>query len=82
MYKKTFKVAMVAMVISMLIGGVPAHAACGQSESVNFEYLGASEITPRAEITGYIYRVYNGEYQKRLWSYTRNCWIDKAWHKA
>jgi hypothetical protein len=32
-----------------------------------------------AEQTEYKYRLYSGRRQKRLWSATRECWIDPYW---
>lgn len=42
----------------------------------------ASEIMPRANITGYIYKTYNGKRWKRLWSYTYNRWEEPNWSLA
>ncbi len=36
-------------------------------------------ISARAESTGYIYKEMGGIMYKRLWSYTRGCWIDPTW---
>lgn len=36
-------------------------------------------VEPRAEETGYKYMEINGVMYRRLWSYTRNCWIDDKW---
>ena len=33
-----------------------------------------SEVTPRAEELEWIYRINNGYYEKRLWSYTYGVW--------
>jgi len=34
-----------------------------------------SEIEPRLEEVEWIYRVYNGNIEKRLWSYTEGVWL-------
>lgn len=39
-------------------------------------------ISPRGNITGYIYKIYNGRQWKRLWSYTYNKWVDPEWTLA
>lgn len=39
-------------------------------------------ITPRGEITEYKYKYIGGVKYKRLWSVTRNCWVDPAWTPA
>ena len=39
-------------------------------------------ISPKIEITEYRYKYINGIKYKRLWSVTRNCWIDPAWTPA
>lgn len=41
-----------------------------------------SEIQPQGNITGYIYKIYNGKQWKRLWSYTYNRWVDPEWTLA
>jgi len=40
------------------------------------------EIELRRNITGYIYKIYNGRQWKRLWSYTYNKWVDSYWSLA
>ena len=40
------------------------------------------EIQPFGNITGYIYKIYNGKQWKRLWSYTYNRWEDPKWTLA
>lgn len=35
--------------------------------------------TARAENVGYKYKVINNKLYKRLWSYTRNQWVDSKW---
>ena len=35
----------------------------------------SGDISTRAEETGWVYREYNGWYQKRLWSYTYGKWL-------
>lgn len=42
----------------------------------------ASDIMPRKNKTGYIYRTYNGKRWKRLWSYTYNRWEEPNWTLA
>lgn len=43
------------------------------------ESTNESEISPRSEVTGYMYKTVNGVRYKRLWSYTYNHWIDPYW---
>lgn len=43
---------------------------------------GDTTITPKGEVTGYIYRTINGKKYKRLWSYTGGYWIDPYWTPA
>lgn len=33
------------------------------------------EASPRAEVTEWQYRIYNGKMQKRLWSVTNQVWL-------
>jgi len=40
------------------------------------------EIQQFGNITGYIYKIYNGKQWKRLWSYTYNRWEDPKWTLA
>ena len=40
---------------------------------------GETTITPRGEVTGYIYKYIDGVKYKRLWSYTGGYWIDPYW---
>lgn len=38
-----------------------------------------SEITPRADIIQYKYRLLNGKQQYRRWNATRGYWVDPEW---
>ena len=35
----------------------------------------ASTVSPQAEETQWVYRIYDGKVQKRLWSLTRGIWL-------
>lgn len=43
---------------------------------------GEKTISPRGEVTGYKYMTVNGVTYRRLWSYTRGCWIDDRWYEC
>lgn len=43
---------------------------------------GYSKVEPYGNVTGYIYKIYNGKQWKRLWSYTYNRWEDPEWTLA
>lgn len=51
---------------------VPARAEAVVSQIVA---ASATEISPRAEKTETYYRIYEGRWQYRIWSLTRNCWL-------
>ncbi len=42
----------------------------------NFNNKISSKIETLAEHTGYKYMIIDGVKYKRLWSYSKNCWID------
>lgn len=44
--------------------------------------LYTTDTQPRANITGYIYKIMNGRQWKRLWSYTYARWEEPAWTLA
>lgn len=50
-----------------------------QSSTVNVTVGNGTGIEPQGESTGYKYVTIDGVLYKRLWSYTRSCWIDKKW---
>lgn len=49
----------------------PAHAA----QSKSFEVSGESLVSPRAEQCEWVYRIKDGNYEKRLWSNTYGEWL-------
>lgn len=64
---------LVVLVVMMLSFAAAAAPVLPQSE----EELGneTSTVSPRAEETEWVYRIYNGYLQKRLWSLTRGIWL-------
>lgn len=46
-----------------------------ENESVLPASVDENEASPRAEQTQWVYRVYEGRLQKRLWSNTQGIWL-------
>lgn len=69
-------IASLVLVITVLPFNVYANEITPQTETKELA------IQPRGNITGYIFKIYNGRQWKRLWSYTYNKWIDKDWSLA
>lgn len=61
---------LLAMMLSFAVSAAPVIPA--DDNSVESE---TSAVSPRAEETQWVYRVYEGRLQKRLWSYTRGIWL-------
>ncbi len=57
----------------------PITASASNNISSNHVICSSSEIEPRGNVTGYIYKIYNGRQWKRLWSYTYNRWEEPKW---
>ena len=53
---------------------IPFAAAADISENVE-PVVQEEEVQPRAEVTEWRYRVYEGRYQMRLWSVTYGRWL-------
>lgn len=49
------------------------------SSANNSLTLNSRELTPKANVTGYKYRIKDGKRWKRLWSYTYNRWEEPNW---
>ncbi len=72
---KMFKVLLLTASIFML---TPCSAIAAEQNNNTPNEVNQS-ISARAESTGYIYKEIDGVMYRRLWSYTRGCWIDPMW---
>ncbi len=83
LYKKIILNIMIVCVFSSILT-INVFAKTEQNISQNTAVLNIQDniAVPYSETTGYKYKYINGVKYKRLWSYTRQEWIDKHWTKA
>lgn len=60
----------------------PMSVYAGDINESQQSYSTTNEISPRANITGYIYKILDGKQWKRLWSYTYDRWEEPNWTLA
>lgn len=70
MKKAKIMVPMLLMVLSLSSLSVPV-----TENSVTVTTKKQSEVLPMENHVVWVHRNYNGKEQKRLWSYTYNCWL-------
>lgn len=61
---------LMAMMLSFAVSAAPVAAPVANDADPD-----TSTVSPRAEETAWVYRIYDGKVQKRLWSYTRGIWL-------
>ena len=77
MKKKIFA----ALLAVTMLGSTGVAGAVYEEDAVvvsQFEYS-ESEVTPRADVIVYKFRVYNGKSQYRRWNETKGYWVDPYW---
>lgn len=72
------KIVLMACVVVMSLGCVSNVIA---AENIAYDGEEYSDER-RGEVTEYRYKVVDGILYKRLWSVTRNCWVDPYWTRA
>jgi len=68
MKKKLLRGALALVLLFNMVGGIPASAASEPPES-------RETISLRAEQIEYVYRLVDGKFQYRIWSYTYARWL-------
>ena len=63
------------LVLSCMMLSVVASAAPAVALNTNGPDGDSSTVSPQAEQTEWVYRIYVGRLQKRLWSYTQGIWL-------
>lgn len=74
MKKKLFLTTLflILQIVMASIPGNPAYVRASTTEET-------PGIQPHAENIGYKYKIINGRPHKRLWSYTKNKWLEPGW---
>lgn len=72
------KILLMACVFVMALGSV-SNVVAAETVAVGEEEI---PVERRGEVTEYRYKVVDGIMYKRLWSITRNCWVDPYWTRV
>lgn len=81
---KSLKKNVISLMLLLLVLTTSPLSVFASSESASEPKIMTTSgtITPYGNITGYKYKILNGRQWKRLWSYTYNKWVDRAWTLA
>jgi|GEM_PF-3247409 len=78
--RKLIVVCTTSIMITVAITSSVTAAYFPPSDEYDYSYeYGGNLPTARKDVTGYIYRYYNGRDQRRLWSFTRGIWLESSW---
>jgi len=80
---KLRKIFRTVLLTTFVLTCVPCSSVMAEQQTDNVQTDDSdSQSLARAESTGYIYTSVNGVMYKRLWSYSRGCWLEPAWSPA
>ena len=74
-YKKQILFYAIAAIITVQAAALPGEGVLYHSAAPYIQSQHTESVSPYAEETVWVHRIYNGKEQKRLWSYTEGRWL-------